>query len=134
MLWRKLGNEATEKLLRHLDELGIELEGAEGYIRAVPEDWVGQSRAFTTRKGEDGLSVFEGVSPEEVLAELPGTHTPNTAVTIPGKGLPPGTQVVPSSAPGLSQRLSEAHRILVRPEGWSVKRFASALKALVGWE
>jgi RHS repeat-associated protein len=105
-----------------------------GYIRAVPEDWVGQSRAFKTYPGEDGLSVFEGVSPEDVLAELPGNRVPNTTVAIPRDGLPAGTQVVPTDAPGLSQRLSEAHRILVRPEGWSVDRFAKAIKVLVGWE
>jgi len=108
--------------------------GENGYIRAVPEDWVGQSRAFKTYPGEDGLSVFEGISPEDVLAELPGNRVPNTTVTIPRDGFPPGTQVVPTDAPGLSQRLSEAHRILVRPEGWSVKRFAKAIKALVRWE
>jgi len=28
---------------------------------------------------------------------------------------------------------SEAHRILIRPEGWSADRFAKVLKALVGW-
>ena len=130
------GEEALERLVR--DTLGDRADDvfdiADGYIRAVPEDWVGQSRAFKTYPGEDGLSVFEGVSPDDVLAELPGNRVPNTTVTIPRNDLPPGTKVVPTDAPGLSQRLSEAHRILVRPEGWSVDRFAKALKALVGWE
>ncbi len=130
------GEEALERFVR--DTLGDQADDvfdiADGYIRAVPEDWVGQSRAFKTYPGEDGLSVFEGVSPDDVLAELPGNRVPNTTVTIPRNGLPPGTKVVPTDAPGLSQRLSEAHRILVRPEGWSVDRFAKVLKALVGWE
>jgi RHS repeat-associated protein len=108
----------------------------DGFVRAVPENWIGQSRAFKTYAGEDGLSVFEGVSSKDVLAELPGLpgQGPNTTVIIPKEGLPTGTQVIPKAAPGLSQRLSDAHRILVRPGGWSVSRFAKAIKALVGWE
>jgi RHS repeat-associated protein len=103
-------------------------------IRVVPLDDVGTSKAFKTRKGEDGLSVFQGVSPDEVLAELPGYRSPNTTVTIPAEGLPSGTEVISTPAPTLSQRLSDAHRILVRPMGWSVDRFARTIKALVGWE
>ena len=110
------------------------VEHADGLIRAIPEHQVGTSQGFKTFKGEDGLSVFERVSPDEVLAELPGIREPNTTVTIPKAGLPTGTKMVPTDAPGLSKRLSDAHRVLVRPEGWSVDRFARALKQLVGWE
>ena len=113
--------------LAHTDE-------ASDFIRAVPIDQVGTSQPFNLRPGEDGLSVFENVPPDAVLAELPGINMPNTTVTIPGSQLPSGTQVIPKPAPGLSQALSYAHRILVRPEGWSVKRFAKAIKGIVGWE
>ena len=106
----------------------------EGYIRAVPVDQVGTSQPFKPRRGEDGLSVFEGVSPQQVLRELPGARIPNTTVTIPRDALPPGTSVIPRSAPTLSTVLSDAHRILVRPEGWSSSRFATMLKRIVGWE
>jgi RHS repeat-associated protein len=103
------------------------------YTRVVPEDQVGTSQPFKTTKGEDGLSVFEGVSSEQVLKELPGKRVPNTTVEIPYTGLPEGTKIVPTEANGLSQLLSDAHRILVRPDGWSIDRFAKALKILVGW-
>ena len=104
------------------------------FLRAVPVDQVGTSQAFKTFKGEDGLSVFEGVSPEQVLSELPGNRVPNTTVAIPANRLPSGTRVVPTPADGLSKVLSDAHRILIRPEGWSVDRFARELKGIVGWE
>lgn len=104
------------------------------FVRAVPVDQVGTSQPFKTFKGEDGLSVFEGVTPSQVLDELPGNRVPNTTVNIPAQGLPPGTKVVPTAADALSKTLSDAHRILIRPEGWSVDRFAKELKKLVGWE
>jgi hypothetical protein len=104
------------------------------YIRAVRTDWVGKSQAFKTDKLEDGLSVFKGVSPDDVLKEMPGKNVPNTTVIIPGQGLPLGTQVIKKPARGLSQYLSDAHYILVRPEGWSIDRFAKTLKKLVGWD
>ncbi|MHC1730421.1 MAG: RHS repeat-associated core domain-containing protein [Bacteroidales bacterium] len=113
-------------LVDHADDV-------EDFIRAVPVDQVGTSQPFKLRKGEDGLSVFEKVSPEDVLAELPGGNVPNTTVRIPRSALPEGTQVFRTPAPGLSERLSEGHRILVRPEGWSVDRFAKELKKAVGW-
>ena len=119
--------DALAEVVSHGDDAG-------DLIRAVPVDQVGTSQPFKIRSGEDGLSVFEGVSPEEVLAELPGSRVPNTTVTIPRAGLPPNTQVIPSLDPALSQRLSDAHRIIIRPEGWSVDRFAKAIKSLVGWE
>jgi hypothetical protein len=117
-----------DDIVRHGDDI------SEGLIRLVRGDQVGTSQPFKLRKGEDGLSVFEGVSPEEVLDGFPGIEVPNTTITIPKDLLPPGTQIIPKLDPSLSQRLSEAHRILVRPEGWSVDRFAKTLKALVGWE
>jgi RHS repeat-associated protein len=101
------------------------------YLRAVPENQVGTSQPFKLRRGEDGLSVFEGVSPRDVLAELPGHNVPNRVMTIPGEALPPGTQVVPTPAAGLSQKLSDAHRIIIRPDGWSVDRFARLLRQVV---
>jgi hypothetical protein len=104
------------------------------YIRAVPTDQIGTSQPFKLRQGEDGLSVFQGVSPNEVLAELPGHRIANTTVSIPANSLPPGTQVISTAAPQLSQRLSDAHRILIRPEGWSANRFAKELKRIVGWD
>jgi RHS repeat-associated protein len=104
-----------------------------GYVRAIPENQVGTSQGFKLRKGEDGLSVFEDVSHKQVLKELPGSKVPNTAVTIPKQGLPPGTIVKPTLAPELSKILSEAHRILIPKEGTSIKSFAKALKNLVGW-
>ncbi len=106
----------------------------EGLIRLVRKDQIGTSQPFKLRKGEDGLSVFEGVLPDEVLDVFPGGEVPNTTVTIPKDMLPPGTQVISKLDPGLPQLLSEAHRILVRPEGWSIDRFAKALKELVGWK
>lgn len=118
----------VDDIIRHADDIG------EGLIRAVPLDQMGTSQAFKTFKGEDGLSVFEGVLPEDVLSELPGNRVPNTTVTIPKSQLPDGTKVIPTAADGLSQMLSDAHRILVRPEGWSVDRFAKALKEIVGWK
>lgn len=117
-----------DDIVRHGDDIG------DGLLRLVRQDQVGTSQPFKLRKGEDGLSVFEGVTPDEVLEAFPGNQVPNTTVTIPKDKLPPGTQIIPKLDPSLSQRLSEAHRILVRPEGWSVDRFAKALKALVGWE
>ena len=117
-----------DDIVRHGDDIG------EGLIRLVRQDQVGTSQPFKLRKGEDGLSVFEGVTPEEVLESFPGNEVPNTTVTIPKDALPLGTQIISKLAPELPQRLSEAHRILIRPEGWSVDRFAKALKALVGWE
>jgi hypothetical protein len=125
---------------RAVDQIGDTARATEntgdagGYVRDIPERQVGTSRGFKTFKGEDGLSVFEDVSPDEVLAELPGVREPNTTVTIPKTELPTGTRVIPTDAPGLSKRLSDAHRILVRPEGWSVDRFAQQLKKIVGWE
>jgi RHS repeat-associated protein len=104
------------------------------YVRAVPVDQVGTSQPFKLRSGEDGISVFENVRPDEVLAELPGGRVPNTTVTIPKDALPPGTKAIPTPAPGLSQYLSDAHRVLIRPEGWSADRFAKTLKQIVGWE
>jgi RHS repeat-associated protein len=104
------------------------------YIRAVPTDQIGTSQPFKLRQGEDGLSVFQGVSPNEVLTELPGHRIANTTVSIPANSLPPGTQVISTAAPQLSQRLSDAHRILIRPEGWSANRFAKELKRIVGWD
>jgi RHS repeat-associated protein len=112
---------------------GDSLTNSKTFSRAIPEDQVGTSQPFKTTKNEDGLSVFEGVSPEQVLKELPGKRIPNTTVEIPRTGLPEGTKIIPTKAEGLSQLLSDAHRILVRPEGWSVNRFADALKKLVGW-
>jgi hypothetical protein len=109
------------------DDLG------DGLIRLVREDQLGTSQPFKLRKGEDGLSVFEGVSAKEVLDVFPGNEVPNTTVTIPKGSLPLGTQIISKLAPDLPQRLSEAHRILVRPEGWSIDRFAKAVKTLVGW-
>jgi hypothetical protein len=103
-------------------------------MRLVPTDQIGTSQPFKLRSGETGLSVFEGVSPQDVLDHFPGNRVPNTTVTIPRAGLPAGTQIVPELNPDLPQFLSEAHRNLVRPEGWSIKRFADALKTLVGWE
>lgn len=117
-----------DDIVRHGDDIG------DGLLRLVRQDQVGTSQPFKLRKGEDGLSVFEGVTPDEVLEAFPGNQVPNTIVTIPKDKLPPGTQIIPKLDPSLSQRLSEAHRILVRPEGWSVDRFAKVLKALVGWE
>jgi hypothetical protein len=111
------------------------LEAEGGYVRAIPKKWAGTSRGLKTYPGEDGLSVFEDVLPEEVLAELPGKqHGPNTTVIIPKGSLPPGTQVIDTDAPNLSKYLSDAHKIFIRPEGWSVKRFAKCLKKAVGWE
>jgi RHS repeat-associated protein len=98
-----------------ITKYGDEIAG--GFIRAVPLDQVGTSQAFKLRKGEDGISVFFGVSSSDVLAELPGGRVPNTTVTIPGSGLPPGTKILVTAAPDLSKYLSDAHRILVRPEG-----------------
>jgi hypothetical protein len=132
----KLGKRAVDALgivddvpLGALDEAG----DAGGLLRAVPEDQIGTSQPFKLRKGEDGVSVFDGVSPQDVLAELPGDRVPNTTVTIPRDRLPTGTQIIPIPDPRLSQRLSDAHRILVRPEGWSMDRFARTLKKIVGW-
>ena len=116
-----------DDIVRHSDDIG------NGLLRLVREDQIGTSQPFKLRKGEDGLSVFEGILPDEVLDAFPGNEVPNTTVTIPKNSLPPGTQIIPKLDPGLSQRLSEAHRILIRPEGWSVDRFAKALKTLVGW-
>lgn len=109
-------------------------EAAEGLTRLVRLDQVGTSQPFKLRKGEDGLSVFENITPGEILDSFPGQEVPNTTVTIPKDKLPLGTQIIPKLNPDLSQRLSEAHRIIIRPEGWSVDRFAKALKILVGWE
>ncbi len=117
-----------DDIVRHSDEI------SENLIRAVPIDQIGQSLAFKPRKGEDYISVFEGVLPEEVLAELPGNRVPNTTVNIPKNKLPPGTQVKPTTADSLSKRLSDAHRELIPPEGWSVSRFAKKLKEIVGWK
>jgi hypothetical protein len=116
-----------DDIVRHSDDL-------EGLIRLVPTDQIGTSQPFKLRKGEDGISVFEGVSPDEVLDFFPGNRVPNTTVTIPKNGLPEGTQIIKKLDPDLPPVLSEAHRVLVRPEGWSVNRFADALKKLVGWE
>lgn len=115
------------KALDNVDE-------ATDFLRAVPIDQVGTSQPFKLRAGEDGLSVFENVSQADVLAELPGGRVPNTTVTIPQSALPAGTTVRPTLAPGLSEYLSNAHRVLVRPEGWSADRFAKVLKQIVGWE
>ena len=118
----------------NLADIASHSDEASDLIRAVPVDQVGTSQPFKTAKGEDGLSVSEGISPSEVLSELPGQRIPNTTVTIPKEGLPTGSQVIPTPAQGLSQGLSDAHRILIRPEGWSVDRFAKVIKGLVGWE
>ncbi len=88
----KLGKEATETTA----------EKADGFIRAIPADQMGTSQGFKTWPGEDGLSVFEGVSSNEVLAELPGKRVPNATVSIPQNALPSGTQVKVTEAPGLS--------------------------------
>lgn len=118
----------VDDIVRHADDIG------EGLIRAIPIDQIGTSQGFKLRKGEDGLSVFEGILPEDVLSELPGNRVPNTTVTIPKSQLPDGTQIIPTAAEGLSQMLSDAHRILVPPAGWSVDRFAKAIKDIVGWK
>jgi hypothetical protein len=120
-------------LLPGAGKLADELDVGNGLIRVIREDWVGTSQGFKLRAGEDGLSVFEGVTSGDVLAELPGVNVPNTTVIIPKNGLPPGTQVIPTAANGLSQLLSDAHRILIPPGSWSADKFAKALKALVGW-
>ena len=104
-----------------------------GLIRVIREDMLGTSQGFKLRAGEDGLSVFEGVRPDQVLAELPGVKVPNTVVIIPRIGLPLGTQIIKTPAETLSTLLSDAHRILVPPNGWSIDRFAKVLKTLVGW-
>ncbi|PKO20200.1 MAG: hypothetical protein CVU38_21385, partial [Chloroflexi bacterium HGW-Chloroflexi-1] len=125
------------KAASHVDDVVDATKAAENVdslIRVIPADQIGTSQGFKLRKGEDGLSAFEGVSPSDVLGELPGGRVPNTTVSIPKNALPAGTQVLPTKAPDLSQRLSDAHRILVRPEGWSADRFAKTLKQLVGWE
>ena len=103
------------------------------FLRAVPQDQVGTSQAFKLRAGERGLSVFEGVTSAQVLKELPGVRVPNACVGIPCSGLPPGTSVAATPAPGLSPALSAAHRELIPPPGMSTNAFAKALKALVGW-
>ncbi len=113
---------------RHGDDI------SEGFIRVVREDWLGTSQAFKTDKLEDGLSVFKGVSPDDVLKEMPGKDVPNITIIIPEQGLPVGTQVIKKPGRGLSQFLSDAHYILVRPQGWSIDRFAKTIKKLVGWE
>jgi hypothetical protein len=60
-----------------------ESTGAERtFLRAVPQDQVGTSQAFKLRGGEQGLSVFEGVSNEQVLSELPGGRVPNVCIGI----------------------------------------------------
>jgi RHS repeat-associated protein len=110
-----------------------EPEPSNPLIRLIRGDWVNTSQGFKLRKGEDGLSVFEGVTEEDVLNELPGGNVPNTTVIIPKDKLPSGTQVVKTDAPTLSQLLSDAHRILIPPEGWSIDKFAKAIKAIVGW-
>ena len=117
-----------DDIIRHSDGF------SEGFIRIVRNDQIGTPQPFKLRKGEDGLSVFEGVSPKEVLDFFPGKDVPNTTVIIPKDKLPLGTQILSKLNPNLPQRLSDAHRILVRPEGWSIDGFAKAIKRIVGWE
>lgn len=129
------GDDALD-IINRVDEVKDAIthaDDAEGLIRAIPIDQVGTSQPFKTFKNEDGLSVFERVSPKQVLDELPGNRVPNTTVTIPKNKLPAGTTVITSPAPGLSKSLSDAHRIIVRPEGMSVDRFAKKIKEIVGW-
>ena len=148
----KVAGESGQSAVKQVDEVKVDVDAGSGataanvdpvtapteaasggLVRAVPQDQVGTSQAFKLRKGETGLSTFEGVTPEEVLAELPGGRVPNTTVTIPTEGLPPGTTVVPTPAPGLSEKLSQAHREIVPPPDMSDKGFAKFLKKLVGW-
>lgn len=117
-----------DDIIRHGDDIG------DGLIRLVRKDQVGTSQPFKPRAGEDGLSVFEGVSEQQVLDFFPGDSVPNTTVKIPKDKLPPGAQVIAKPDPKLPSYLSDAHRIILRPEGWSAKRFAQTLKELVGWK
>jgi hypothetical protein len=117
-----------DDIVRHGDDI------KEGLIRLVRTDQFGTSQPFKPRAGEEGLSVFEGVSEQQVLDFFPGDQVPNTTVTIPKDKLPPGTQIIPKLDPKLPSWLSEAHREIIRPVGWSVKRFAQTLKEIVGWK
>ena len=111
----------------------VRKKAEDGYVRAVPEDQVGTSQPLKPRRTEAGISVFEDVSVDDVLKELPGDRISNTTVTIPKDALPPGTQVIPEADPSLPKVLSDAHRNLVPPEGMSASRFAKLLKKAVGW-
>lgn len=117
-----------DDMIRHSDGF------SDGLIRLVRNDQIGTSQPFKLRKGEDGLSVFEGITPEELLETFPGKDVPNTTIIIPKDKLPLGTEILSKLDPNLPERLSEAHRILIRPEGWSIDGFAKALKKIVGWE